>query len=242
MTPPPPPAAMIAGILPMLLVLLLVVSYMVRRRQNRILLVLRRVRLDESDPSGIFVEMAGRPSGFFSWLFTTVRLLEETSLIVTAKQIAIKSCGLSGEEHSVIPLPSVASTRCAYRRPIWLLIFGVFSVVVGVVGGLIAGNYYSRMTSAFGGSNPTGGFIIGGLIVGIVLSVAYILLKSLSIQIETDGGSNFIIVFQRTVIENVSVDMKLALRVIRIINENATKAQFQVAGPPISSSAGRVES
>lgn len=217
----------------LLSVIATVVFLSIRRRKNNISLVLRHVRMDMHDPSGVFVEMAGRSSGLISWILTALRLLDETSLVVTERHISIKRCGLSGEEHDVIPLPSIASTRCAYKQPIWLLILGIFSIVVGIFEGLTVGDYRYELDPFFGENDPATVFICGGLIIGTALLITFILQKSLSIQLETDGGSKFLVIFRRTIIENVSVDMKMALQIIQIVNEKAATAQIQNLGVPL---------
>jgi len=165
-------------------------------------LVLRRFHIDENSEE-MNVEIVGRASGLTAWLLTVMGLDAETKLLVHKTKIVFKSASLSGELHQVVPMDSIASTHCGYSKPIILLFLGALIFI----GGILLGQ------------------VVVGLIIGGIIMLIYFLSKKTSIVLETSGGMQLSLSFKRSVIENVTIDMEQALKVIGIINNNIVKQQ-----------------
>lgn len=176
-------------------------------------LVLRRFEIDEAPSADVLVDIVGRASGITAWLLTVMGFDAETSLRVTGEEVSCRSASLFGQTYQVVPLPSVSSTHCGYSKPIgYLIIGGIF-----LIGGILSG--VSR-----GGS---GGIILTGLVIGGICLAAYYLSKKIVISLETRGGMVLGLAFKRSVIENVSVDIEQALKVIGIVNQKVIESQVK---------------
>ena len=68
-----------------------------------------------------------------------------------------------------------------------------------------------------------------GLVIGGIFLIAYYLSKKIAISLETSGGMVLGLSFKRSVIENVSVDLEQALKVIRIVNQKVIESQVKRA-------------
>ena len=178
-------------------------------------LVLRRFNIDEGASAKVLVDIAGRAEGITAWLLTIVGIDAETSLKVTGKEVSFKSSSLFGQTHQVVPLPSVSSTHCGYSKPIGYLVIGVIFLIGGILTGL---NQYNG-----------GLIIIIGVILGATFLLAYYLSKKIVISLETSGGIVMGLSFKRSVIENVSIDMEQALKVIGIVNHEMIKSQVKAS-------------
>ncbi|KAF0139916.1 MAG: hypothetical protein FD122_2817, partial [Stygiobacter sp.] len=165
-------------------------------------LVLRRFHIDEA-AEDLNVEIVGRASGLTAWLLTVMDLDAETKLLVHKTKISFKSASLSGELHQVVPMASISSTHCGYSKPIALLFLGVILFIAGILL-----------------SQAVIGLVFGGIVI-----VLYFISKKTSIVLETSGGMQLSLSFKRSIIENVSIDIEEALKVIRIINDNIVKQQ-----------------
>lgn len=172
-------------------------------------LVIMRFSIDESSDD-LNVEIAGRASGITAWLLTIMGLDEVTKLMVHKTRIVFKSASLSGELHQVIPMASISSAHCGYSKPIFLLFIGVIVFMAGLIGSLAA--------------NMAGSLVVS-LILGGFFVLLYFLSKKISIVLETSGGMQLSLSFKRSVIENVSIDLEQALKVINIINMNIVEQQ-----------------
>jgi hypothetical protein len=75
------------------------------------------------------------------------------------------------------------------------------------------------------GKEGGGWMALLGLLIGGAFLVAYWLSKKIIISFETHGGLFLGLAFQRSLIENVPVDMEQARRAIRIVNERVVESQ-----------------
>jgi hypothetical protein len=176
-------------------------------------LVLRRFEIDELPAAEVLVDIVGRAPGVMAWLLTTLGIDAETSLQVTEQEVSFQSASLSGQIHHVVPLPSVSSAHCGYSKSISCLTLGT----VLVLGGMVLG--------AALGKEGGGWMALLGLLIGGAFLVAYWLSKKIIISFETHGGLFLGLAFQRSLIENVPVDMEQARRAIRIVNERVVESQ-----------------
>ena len=180
-------------------------------------LVLRKFNVDKLSPNGVFIEIIGRASGLTSWILTVLRFDTETTLKITKNEISFTSSSLFGQVNQLAPLSGVSSTLCGYSKPIgYLIAAGVF-----IIGGIIIG-----LSQRNGGP-----VLIFGIIIGIALIVIYALSKKIALSIETRGGRSLGLIFKRSVIENVSVDIEKALNAMEIINSKVLESQQKIALP-----------
>jgi hypothetical protein len=205
-----------------LFVLVGVLSLAFRRRGGAIgpTLVLRKFNVPASGSGPI--EIIGRASGFVAWLLTTLGVDTETTLTVTEREVLFRGTSLSGISYQVVPLQDVSSTHCSYRQPIWLLVLGG----VFVASGLFSAAFLRGGTEAFA----------GGIILGAVCAVVYVLQKKIAISVESSGGIMLGLAFKRSVIENVSVDMRQGMQAIDAINQRVMALKIsrttRVVGSP----------
>lgn len=179
-------------------------------------LVLRRFKIDESPSAIVLVDIVGRTSGIIAFLLTVIGLSTETILKVTDKEVTFKGSSLFGETHQVVPLAGVASTHCGYSKPIGYLIIGVIFLLYPILSYLGLGPNIQSLSG-----------ILPFWVFGAIFLLVYFLYKKIFISLETNGGMVLNISFKRSVIENVSVDMEQALKVIQIINQKVIESQVK---------------
>lgn len=197
-------------------------------------IVLNRFRVTEDPSAKTVVELGGRASGIISWLMALLRLEPKTELVVTDTEVSIRAASLSGTKIEYIPLEDIRATICAYYRSMSALIvaalFGVGFVLAGLVGFLDSNreDAGSEMQAAF-----------GCLVVAAIALLVYFLSKRISIII--DNGNYYGVVFKRSVVENVSVDLPQAQRAISVINARvlATKTKRHPSASAASASSER---
>jgi hypothetical protein len=209
----------LAAFLPLLLIILLAWGFSRRSNTFRIsgpTLVLRKYKVDGSSLDGVIVDIAGRPAGILGWLLTVVGFYGESSFKVDGRQIAFETSSRFGQLHQVVPLSNVSSTHCGYTKPIGYLILGALFGVGGVV-------------MAFANQPGSGLAVIVFLIVGGLLLLGYFLSKKILLSLQSDGGLVMGLLFKRSVIENIPVDISKALETIKLINEKVIESRFQKA-------------
>ena len=203
------------------------------RRKNQLAgttLVLKKFHVDESLTAHLPVDISGRASGIISWILGLLKIEPEFELQVTDAEILIRSASLGGARQFYVPLGSVSSTECGYQRSIWAFAFAVyFSVtfVLNAVGGVFTATF------APGTGNEAGmymGSAFGSLIVAAVAAIMFFLSKRIAVTVETSGGKRSGLIFKRSVIENVSVDLPEAIRAISAVNTRVLSAQTRQSG------------
>jgi hypothetical protein len=111
----------------------------------------------------------------------------------------------------------VSSTHCGYSKPIGYLIIGAIFLISGVL---------SSQTIPMRTDDKD--IIMGiGFVIGAILFIKYFLSKKIVIAIETNGGIFLGLSFKRSVIEDVTIEMELALKVIEIINKKVIDSQVK---------------
>ena len=176
-------------------------------------LVLRRFKIDESPSANVLADIVGRASGVTAWLLTVIGLSAETSLKVTDKEVIFKGSSLFGETHQVVPLARIASTHCAYSKPIGYFIIGVIFLLSPILSYFGLGPNIERLTG-----------ILPLLVISAIFLIAYFLSKKIVISLETCGGMMLGLSFKRSVIENVSIDIEEALKTIQIVNKKVIES------------------
>jgi len=190
-----------------------------RRRSS--LWVLTRFVVNEDPAAEVGVQIAGRASGIVSWVLTLLKLNPEVELSVSHSEASIRTASLSGTAHIYVPLSQVTATVCGYHRS--LLALG-FTILFGV------GFVLNLLTGFFGQNNSDLTQAFGFLIFAGIAALVYYLSKKIGISLETMEPHR--VVFKRSVIENVSVDLPQALRAIAVINARVLAAQ--ATHPPLA--------
>ncbi len=167
-------------------------------------LVLRRFHYEFNPTDGVYVDIAGRPSGLLGWILTTVGWDQETRLRVTPKDIAHVSAGLAGRSRTAVPMSHVACTSCGFAKSLPMLLLGCTGVVLALL--ILISN---------GGAAP----MMAMLVLGGLFLFGYWLSSRFYITIQPSGGAAIGVTFKRSVIENVAVDFDRAAEVVQIIND-----------------------
>lgn len=183
-------------------------------------LVLRKFKINESQSADPLVDIIGRTSGIIHYLLTIMGLDEETSFKLTNREILFKSSSLFGQLNMIASLPSISSIHCGYSRPIEYIFLGVTFIVGGI---------WSLFSKEWAGMK-----FMGGLVVGAIFLVVYWLSKKIGIAIETRGGMILGLIFKRSVIERIPVDIENAQKVIRIINKKVIESQMKSSAIQVS--------
>jgi uncharacterized membrane protein YgcG len=173
-------------------------------------IVLNRFRVTEDPSAKTVVELGGRASGIISWVMTLLRLEPKTEFVVTESEVSIRAASLSGTRVEYIPLEDVRGTICGYYRSLPALVVAVLFGLGFILAGL-AGFFETNREDA--GSEMQAAFAC--LVVAAVALLIYFLSKRISIII--DNGNYYGVIFKRSVVENVSVDLPQALRAIAAI-------------------------
>jgi Na+-transporting methylmalonyl-CoA/oxaloacetate decarboxylase gamma subunit len=182
-------------------------------------IVLKQFRINEGATFGPAVQISGRTSGIVSWLLNLLRLEPGVDLTVTDSEVSIRSASLSGVLHMYIPLGKVTAVVCAYQRSIWALGFAIL-FAFGCVFNLLSGFFESHRIEV--GTDMGMGF--GFLVLAGIAALVYFLSKKIGIVVESSLHAHGV-VFKRSIIENVSVDLPEALRAIAVINNRVLAAQ-----------------
>jgi hypothetical protein len=182
-------------------------------------IVLQRFRVNEDPGATVAVEISGRLSGIVSWILTLLNLEPTVELTVTDSEFKLCRASLSGILHTYIPLEKVTAAVCGYQRSILALGFAIlFSV--GFVLNLLSG--FLEISGGQGNSDM--GLALGFLILAAICGLVYFLSKKIGVGVESSLHAHGL-TFKRSVIENVSVDLPDALRVISAINSRVLAAQ-----------------
>ena len=186
-------------------------------RHRSSLWVLTRFIINEDPAAEIGVEIAGRVSGIVSWVLTLLKLNPEVELTVSRSEVSIRNASLSGTGHVYVPLNKISATVCDYHRS--MLALG-FTILFGV------GFVLNLLTGFLGQNNSDLAQAFGFLIFAAIAALVYYLSKKIRISLETMHPHG--VVFKRSVIGNVSVDLSQALRAIAVVNARALAAQTGV--------------
>ncbi|HZQ21503.1 MAG TPA: zinc ribbon domain-containing protein [Terriglobales bacterium] len=185
-----------------------------RKRSLGITCVLRKFRVDPDPNAEIAVDISGRASGIVGWILTLMHLEPDVHLLVNRNEVSIRSTSLRGFWHEFIPLRSIQSTSCGYDRSMLALIFAAIFGLAFVL------NVFAAVTSSnqneFG---ATMGVAFGSLILCAIAALVYYLSKRIVLSIHDGASKTRGVVFKRSVIENVTIDLPQALEAVAVINQ-----------------------
>jgi hypothetical protein len=174
-------------------------------------LVLKKFSIDkDGKEEGKFVEIIGRKGGLIAFLLTLMGLDNTSCFILTKNEVSYKTASLSGETNKFFPVNNIASTQCGYSKPIQYIFLAVVFFILGIILG----------------AQPGGSFLLWiGIIVAIVFLVLYFLQKNFTISVESSGGETAELIFKRSIIEGVAVDINKTKEAILLINSFITANQ-----------------
>lgn len=197
----------------LMVVVLIVAAWSWRKGALGVTLVLREFHVSPDPEAPTLIRIVGRISGIVAWLLTSLQLSPEVEFHVTQQDLSIRSSSLSGVSHLFVPIDHISSTECGYRRSLLALGIVLINAVAIVVTVLSFGG--AANSSEVGGML---GAVFIDLIIGGIAGLFYYLSKRIMLKIETEGGEHHGILFKRSVMEGVSVDLPDALRAIALLN------------------------
>lgn len=174
-------------------------------------LVLTHFEYSEQEGRDELVRICGRQSGFIGWLLVKLKLGAETTLIVTKKELLIKSSSLSGEFHSNMSLKNISSSHCGFYKPIIYLILGIVLLIAALV--------------AMSEVAVWAGVLV--LIVAAIFFALYYFKKMIRIMVQTKGGGIFGMCFSPSFIEGINVNIEKAQEVVALINKYMLQEQVK---------------
>ncbi len=162
-------------------------------------LAIKEVEINEDGP--LYVKIKGRKSGIFAWFLTILGIDNTTTLEVYENRIEFTEGSLSGRVKEMIPLSSICNLGTGYLKPTLLL--------------MLAGFFLLMALPTFGVS----------LIFTVIFGIFYFLRKSMLLYAIPNSGNGPVILFKRSIIENVSLSEKDAYRIIDLISDLVDKSK-----------------
>ena len=182
-----------------LFVILWVISFV--KNRGVVHLSLSKFTIVPEDDDLIIIE--GRKTGLIQWLLVQLKLGNIYKIQVKKNFICYSEDSAFGKKLSLTPMQKISSTTCGYKKPIGWLMLGVVLVVMCFV-------FLIQNAAAMG---------VLCLLVGAILIVAYVYLKSFFITIESMGSSRLGFSFRKALIENLSIDIEKIEEAIQRIND-----------------------
>lgn len=168
------------------------------------------------------IDIEGRKPGLAAFLLTMMGIDTTTSLLVTPRDIRFRKGSLFGEITSMMPMTAVASAHAGFAKPIgYLIAAGV--ILLASLGGAIG-----AMNERRGDAGVGAAIGVVGVVVAVVLVIAYFLSKKMAVFVESTGGATFGLIFKPSVIEGVTVDIEKVKAVVDIIRELVITCQQRV--------------
>jgi hypothetical protein len=167
--------------------------------------------------TGEFLYILGRRSGVLGWLLSLFGLQALTGFSATDNEVARETVGPSGFESVYAPLADIAGSKCSYYRAFWVLVLSLAFYAYGLLSlaRAISKSDDDERQSAMAGASYT---LWGCLLCGTLLYLWYALSKRVVISVWTKGGVSVGISFKRGVVENRTIELKVASEVVDSIN------------------------
>lgn len=199
-----------------IIVLVIIVGIVVSRRASAMntggpVLILRRFEVAENPEEPILIDISGRGKGITAWFMTLIGLDVETVLTVQQDAVVFRSASLSGQFWQTAPMNKIASIHNGYYKPISNLIMAIVFFIGGIVGAVAIPSQ--------GSLHPSTYVLVGCWLIAIILVINYALSKKMTIIIHTVGGLPMGLIFKRSVIENVAVDIQRVQKAIKLFSD-----------------------
>lgn len=170
-------------------------------------LVLKKFHIGPSlDQNGPVVEIQGRQPGIIGFILSILNLDDTTSLICYSDRIEYKSSSFWGEQALTIPAAAVTGIIGGFKKPLGYLIAAIFVFIIG----LVIGNGMNEASSVV---------ILLALFISAILVLLYYLKKEMNMGVQNGGDKIYSISFNRSVIENIDVDIDKVKLAISMINQ-----------------------
>jgi len=155
-------------------------------------LVIKELEINETGP--LYVRLKGRKSGLIAWFLTLVGIDNTTTFEVYETRIEFTEGSLSGRVKEMIPLSSVCNLGTGFLKPIIWIVLALLSLILVI---------------------PTLGI---SLLLTLLFVFFYFFRKSMMIYAIPSSGSGTVILFKRSLIENVNLTEEDAGRIIALIS------------------------
>lgn len=162
-------------------------------------LVIKEAEVNEAGP--LYVRIKGRKSGLLDWFLTLIGIDTTTTFEVYENRIEFTEGSLSGQIKEMIPMSSISNLGTGYMKPIIWMVLAVLSLLLII---------------------PTLG--ISALFM-FLFGFLYFFRKSLLLYAIPNSGSGAVIIFKRSLIENVNITEAEAYRIIEIITQLVEKSK-----------------
>ncbi len=174
-------------------------------------LVLKRFTVNrDAQPGEDCVCVIGRQAGLIAFILSIMNVDPLTKLKCSDERIQVVTSSFFGQQSMTIPTAAIAGIVGGYQKPKALL---VAICLVLVASGAMSGGAESVIPFAV------------GLGISLVLFVAYILNKEMSLFVQNGGDHMWGLKFKRSVIENVPVDVASVNEAVALINSKVLAAR-----------------
>ena len=154
-------------------------------------LVIREAEVNENGP--LYVKIKGRKSGLIALLLTLIGVDTTTTFEVYENRIEFTEGSLSGRLKEMIPLSSVSNLGTGYMKPVVWMVLAIISLLLIV---------------------PTFGISILPM---LFFGFLYFFRKSMLLYAIPNSGSGAVIIFKRSLIENVNISEEDSYKIIALI-------------------------
>lgn len=162
-------------------------------------LVIREAEVNENGP--LYVKIKGRKSGLIALLLTLIGVDTTTTFEVYENRIEFTEGSLSGRIKEMIPLSSVSNLGTGYMKPVIWVVLAIISLLLIV---------------------PTFGISILPM---LFFGFLYFFRKSMLLYAIPNSGSGAVIIFKRSLIENVNISEEDAYKIIALITRLVEKSK-----------------
>ncbi len=156
-------------------------------------LVIKEAEVNENGP--LYIKIKGRKSGLLAWFLTLIGIDTTTTFEVYENRIEFTEGSLSGRIKEMIPLASISNLGTGYMKPIIWMVWAIVALLLII---------------------PTFGISI---IFMLLFGFLYFFRKSMILYAIPNSGSGAIIIFKRSLIENVNITEEEAYKIIALITE-----------------------
>lgn len=160
-------------------------------------LVIKEAEVNETGP--LYVKIKGRKSGVIAWLLTLIRIDNTTTFEVYEDRIEFSEGSLSGRIKEMIPLTAVCNLGTGYLKPTIWMVLAVIMLLLAI---------------------PTFGI---SLLFMLLFGFLYFFRKSMLLYAIPNSGRGAIIIFKRSLIENVNITEEDAYKIISLITNLVEK-------------------
>ena len=175
--------------------------------------VLKKFQIDYTGESGAYLYIEARQPGLMAFILNLMGLDPNASTKVTRGAISMRQSSMRGMDQVSTALASVGAFIGGYSKPIGYLVAAAIFVIAGI--GMTVTSY--SLADGYGESGSSAMLWVG-LFMALVMVVLYAIKKQLYIGFETSGGAEHYIVFKRSVIEGVSIDIDRIEEALMLVN------------------------